>query len=132
MCKFIETTVNFDISSFLHLSGLEKLRDLPLIERNPSSSSIYDFIISKELSYGYVCNSNSWNKPLNDPRKNGVTYTLDDRITTLTNFREVLNSGNVKVYTWNSDCHRTHRPYSSEIAADFMLVFEPKSKILST
>jgi len=72
----IDTSVNFDVSSFLHLSGLEKLRDLPLIERNPSSNSIYEFIMSETLSYAYVCNSNSWNTTFNDPQKNGVTYTL--------------------------------------------------------
>lgn len=124
----INTTVNFDISSFMHLCGLEKLNDLPLIERNPNSRIVHEMIMDNSLTYEYVCNSDFWNTPLNDPQKNNVTYTLEDRIETLTNFRDVLNNCPVKAYSWNPDCHNSYRPYSSEINADFMLVFEPDNK----
>lgn len=120
----INTTINFDMNSFMHLSGLEKLNDLPLIERNPNSRVIHELIMDNSVSYEYVRNSNSWNNPLNDPQTNNVTYTLEDRIETLTKFRDVLNNRSVKAYSWNPDCHNSYRPYNSEIKADFMLVFE--------
>ncbi|MCM1529778.1 MAG: PBECR4 domain-containing protein [Alistipes sp.] len=123
----INTTIGFDNSGFMHLAGLEKLTDLPPFS-DISSSRLYDNIMDNTVTYQTACSSSSWNVPLNDPQKNSVTYTLDDRIDTFANFREVLNSGNVKAYSWNLDCHRSQRPYNSEIAADFMLVFEPENK----
>lgn len=124
----VNTNINFDISSFMHLCGLEKLNDLPLIERNPNSRIIHELIMNSSLSHEYVCNSVTWNAPLNDPQKNNITYTLEDRIETLTNFRSILNNCSVKAYSWNPDCHNSYRPYSSEINADFMLVFESDNK----
>lgn len=120
----VNTTVNFDISSFMHLCGLEKLNDLPLIERNPNSRVIHELIMNSSLSHEYVSNSVTWSVPLNNPQTNNVTYTIKDRIETLTNFRDILNNCSVKAYSWNPDCHSSYRPYSSEIKADFMLVFE--------
>lgn len=120
----VNTTINFDISSFTHLCGLEKMNDLPLIERNPNSRVIHELIMNSSLSHEYVRGSVNWNASLNDPQTNNVTYTLEDRIETLTKFRDILNNHSVKAYSWNPDCHNSYRPYSSEIKADFMLVFE--------
>lgn len=119
----INTTINFDISSFMHLSGLEKLTDLTVFS-NISSSRLYDNIMNNSISYQDVCSSDFWGTALNDPQTNNVTYTLEDRIETLTKFRDVLNNRSVKAYSWNPDCHNSYRPYNSEIKADFMLVFE--------
>lgn len=123
----INTTIGFDDSGFMHLAGLEKLTDLTPFS-DTSSSRLYNNIMNHSVTYQDACSSSSWNNPLNDPQKNGVTYTLDDRIDTLTEFRDFLNNRHIKAYSWDSKCNRTQRPYSSEIAADFMLVFETENK----
>ncbi|MCM1008295.1 MAG: PBECR4 domain-containing protein [Ruminococcus flavefaciens] len=122
-----EASFTLNRSHFMHLSGLEKLSDI-INQSEISSSELLNKILDSDITYQDISESSFWGDVFNDPQKNGVAYTLDDRIDTLTNFRDVLNSSNVKAYSWNSDCHRTHRPYSSEIAADFMLVFEPENK----
>lgn len=122
-----EASFTLNRSHFMHLSGLEKLSDI-INQSEISSLELLNKILDSDITYQDISESSFWGDVFNDPQKNGVTYTLDDRIDTLTHFRDVLNSSNVKAYAWNSDCHRTHRPYSSEIAADFMLVFEPENK----
>lgn len=125
--KVSETSFVLNKSHFMHLSGLEKLNDI-INQSEISSSELLNKILNGDITYQGISESSLWGDVFNDPQKNDVTYTLDDRIDTLANFREVLNSGNVKAYAWNSDCHRSQRPYNSEIAADFMLVFEPENK----
>lgn len=122
-----ETSFVLNKSHFMHLSGLEKLSDI-INQSEISSAELLDKILNGDITYQNISESSFWGEVFNNPQKNGVTYTLDDRIDTLTNFREVLSSGNVKAYSWDSNCHRTHRPYNSEIAADFMLVFESENK----
>lgn len=117
---------SFMPSHFMHLAGLEKLSDII----DPSvinSEQVYRKILRKNITYSDVTESEFWNTPLNDPQKNNVTYTLDDRIDTLTNFHDLLNNHYVKAYSWEADCHKSKRPYSSEIKANFMLVFEPQN-----
>lgn len=125
--KIIDTTICFDESNFMHLAGLEKLTDSPVFT-DISSNRLYTDIKNHNISYQDACNSSLWNNPLNDPEKNGVVYTLDDRIDTLTNFHDILNNNPAKAYSWNPDCHYSYRPYNSKISADFMLVFEPQNK----
>lgn len=123
----INTTIGFDESGFMHLAGLEKLTDLTEFS-DTSSSRLYNNIIGNVVTYQEACSSSFWNVPLNDPQKNGVIYTLDDRIDTLTHFRDILNNSQIKAYLWDSNFRRTPRPYSSEISADFMLVFDTSNK----
>lgn len=123
----INATLNLDIGSFMHLAGLEKLSDLTLFS-NISSGRLYENIMCGQITHQNACESSAWSTPLNDPQTNNVTYSLDDRIETLTNFRDLLNNHLVKAYSWNPDCHSSQRPYNSEIKADFMLVFEPENK----
>lgn len=117
----------FNKSHFMHLSGLEKLNDI-VNSSEINSAELLDKILNRGITYQDILESSLWDEVFNDPQKNGVTYTLDDRIDTLTKFRDVLNNGHIKAYSWDSQCHRTHRPYSSEINADFMLVFESDNK----
>lgn len=114
-------------SHFMHLSGLEKLSDI-INSSEINSAELLDKILNRDITYQNILESSLWGEVFNDPQKNGVTYTLDDRIDTLTKFRDILNNSRIKAYSWDSQCHRTHRPYSSEIAADFMLVFETENK----
>lgn len=125
--KISEISFVLNKSHFMHLSGLEKLNDI-INQSEISSSELLNKILDGNITYQDISESGLWGDVFNDPQKNGVTYTLDDRIDTLTNFRDVLSSGNIKAYSWDSGCHRTQRPYNSEIAADFMLVFEPENK----
>ena len=121
--KISEATFIFNRSHFMHLSGLEKLDDI-ISSSDISSEELLNKILNKNITYPDISESSFWGEIFNDPQKNNVTYTLDDRIDTLTNFRNILNNSHIKAYSWDSECHRTHRPYSSKIAADFMLVFE--------
>ena len=113
-------------SHFMHLSGLEKLSDI-INQSEISSAELLDKILDRDITYQNISESSLWGETLNDPQNNGVIYTLDDRIDTLSKFHDVLNSNHIKAYLWDSNCHRMHRPYSSEIKADFMLVFESEN-----
>lgn len=121
--KINETALLFNKSHFMHLSGLEKLRDI-INPSEISSRELCDKILNRDITYSDITDSDFWGTALNDPQTNNVTYTIEDRIETLTNFRDILNNCSVKAYSWNPDCHSSYRPYSSEIKADFMLVFE--------
>lgn len=114
-------------SHFMHLSGLEKLSDIINLSEI-SSTELLDKILNGNITYQDISESGLWGEIFNNPQRNGVTYSLDDRIETLTNFRDLLNNHLVKAYSWNPDCHSSYRPYSSEIKADFMLVFELENK----
>lgn len=115
----------FNPSHFMHLSGLEKLSDI-IVSSEISSEQLLRKILNKDIQYDDVIESVFWNDPLNDPQKNNVTYTVEDRIGTLTNFHDLLNSHFVKAYSWDAGDKKLIRPYSSEIKANFMLVFEPE------
>lgn len=119
----MNTRLLLNKSHFMHLSGLEKLRDI-INPSEISSRELCDKILNRDITYYDIVDSDFWGTALNDPQTNNVTYTLEDRIETLTNFRDVLNNRSVKAYSWNPDCHNSYRPYNSEIKADFMLVFE--------
>lgn len=122
-----EVALLFNKSHFMHLSGLEKLRDI-INPSEISSRELCDKILNKDITYSDITDSDFWNASLNDPQTNNVTYTLEDRIETLTNFHSILNNCSIKAYSWNPNCHSSYRPYSSEINADFMLVFESDNK----
>ena len=125
--QIVNATVNLDTSNFMHLAGLEKLTDLPMFS-NTNSNRLYDNILQGNVTFPYACSSSLWNVPLNNPQQNGVTYTIEDRIETLTNLRNILSSSNIKAYSWKPDCHRSLRPYSSEISAHYMLAIDNANK----
>lgn len=125
--KIVNTTVNLDTSNFMHLAGLEKLTDLPIFS-DTNSNRLYNNIMHGNITFSYACSSSLWNVPLNNPQRNGIAYTLEDRIDTLINLRDIISGSNIKAYSWKPECHRSLRPYNSEISAHFMLALDNADK----
>ncbi len=99
--KLTTLKLEFDESNFYHLAGLHKLRDLPDLRKK--ASIIYDSILQRSLTLGYISNSHFFNE-------------IEDRLRVLQNLESILGSENTN---WKYCQERT--PFYSKIQAEFLI-----------
>ncbi len=107
---------------FTHISGLDHLTDIPKVTgRNETQKKkIYRKILKREITFFDIKYSSFLHKPMSGSENpaTGKPYTIYDRIQTLGELEEILDSSyRGKMYRWNKGNSRC-----SQIGADFLLV----------
>lgn len=114
-----ELTITFNAHEFMHLSSIQKLKDLMEIQ-DLSSERILDMILNRKLTFERIQESIYFSKTEID------SYNIEDRLIALKNLHNYLHnmtSKNTSAFRWQRNAPYNERPNNSEINGTLLIVF---------
>lgn len=119
--------LTFSDSEFKHLTGIEKLKDIPQYSDMRSSQLIKSIYPNQKVFLVNLENSNMFANAINHYSPNNISYCLSDRFLQLQSLKSYLhnaNNHNIELFKWDRNTNSSNRPNSSEISADYLICFK--------